>query len=202
MSESTASRPWRARTGSPSGRTCRTGAPDRSAPPRRRGHRARRCCWRRRSCPASATCCCGGRSAALITLGTFALLALVAYWQFPKDAAQPGTAWIAFCRAAGLRLVNLLYRTVLEMRRAAAASECRRSRRRSLQQLVRGAATRGGAAGCSASTGWPSRCLIFGINRLAVDAEVDFPLFTRSSNLHAARQLADGLFHPRWSIAR
>ena len=136
----------------------------------------------------------------VFTFVAFALLGLVGYWQFPKDAAQPGSAWVAFAVLMGLVWLNLLYRTTQQMRALAAQASVAGSGSSTLQQVV--LAQRRGMVRALLGLNWLVIALaVFGINRLAVDAEVDLLLFTRSSNLNAARILAAGLFHPRWSIA-
>lgn len=133
-----------------------------------------------------------------VTLAMAVPFALALYWQFPKGAAHPATAWLWFGLIAGAVWLNLLYRTANELRlaRLATADLDAVARHRAVQ------AQRQGLLRWAASLNLLAiGLLVFGLNRLAIDSEVDFALFTRQSNLHAAQKLATGLLHPKWSIA-
>jgi phosphonate transport system permease protein len=133
-----------------------------------------------------------------VTLALFVLLALVLYWQFPKDAAHTATAWLCFGLVAGAVWLNLIYRTAGDLRIAASASDGRDAvaRQRALRTQRQGFLRWLCGLNLLAIT-----LLVFGLNRLAIDAEVDFGLFTRQSNLQSAQKLVTGLLHPKWSIA-
>ncbi len=134
-----------------------------------------------------------------LTLAMFVLLALVAYWQFPKDATNAGEAWAIYIALMVLLWLNLLYRTAYDLRVAEAVAVETELDSSELHRLLR--AQRMGFSRWLLGMNWLVVALItFGVNRLAVDAEVDFLLFTKSGNLHAAQNLASGLFHPKWSI--
>ncbi len=131
------------------------------------------------------------------TLAMAVLFALALYWQFPKDAAHPATAWLWFALIAGAVWLNLLYRTANDLRIAAlAGAEGGAARQRALRAQRQGLLR--WAAGLNLLA---IGLIVFGLNRLAIDSEVDFALFTRQSNLHSAQKLATGLLHPKWSIA-
>ncbi|HLZ68636.1 MAG TPA: phosphonate ABC transporter, permease protein PhnE [Dehalococcoidia bacterium] len=132
-----------------------------------------------------------------VTLVMFTILILALYWQFPKDAWQPGVAWFWFGLIAGAVWLNLLYRTARELPLLAAgdgsdAATLMRLRRGQRQGFVRSL--------CGLNL-LAIALVVFGLNRLAIDSEVDFALFTRQSNLQSAQKLASGLLHPKWSIA-
>jgi phosphonate transport system permease protein len=134
-----------------------------------------------------------------VTLAMFVALVLALYWQFPKGAANAGPAWVAFAVILAAVWLNLLYRTAGEMRMATVLADAGSADSAALHGLVR--AQRAGPLRRVLGINLLLLALVvFGINRLAVDAEVDFLLFTKSSNLNAAKNLATGLFHPKWSI--
>ncbi|GEM_PF-269932 len=133
-----------------------------------------------------------------VTLAMFVLVVLALYWQFPKDAKQPGAAWLWFGAIAAAVWLNLLYRTARDMQFAALASEDLDS---AAMQQRRHAQRQGFVRSLCGLNLLAIALVIYGLNRLAIDAEVDFALFTRQSNLHSAQQLVSGLFHPKWSIA-
>ena len=136
-----------------------------------------------------------------VTLALFVLLTLVAYWQFPKDATNRGQAWIAFGAIMGVVWLNLLYRTANDLRVAAIITNERDLDAVALHRLLR-TQQQGLLRWLFSLNLLVVALLVFGINRLAVDAEVDLLLFTKSSSLHAAKKLVIGLFHPKWSIWR
>jgi phosphonate transport system permease protein len=138
---------------------------------------------------------------AVLTAAMFALLTLVAYWQFPKDSHRPFNAWLAFGVIMGAVWLNLLYRTANDLRVAAILANGHDLDAVAVHRLVQ-AQQRGPLRWLFSLNLLVVALVVFGINRLAVDAEVDILLFTKSSNLHAAKNLASGLFHPKWSIWR
>lgn len=133
-----------------------------------------------------------------VTLAMAVLFALALYWQLPKDAAHPATAWLWLALIAGAVWLNLLYRTANELRLAhiTTAELDAVGRHRAIQAQRQGLLR--WAAGLNLLA---IGLIVFGLNRLAIDSEVDFALFTRQSNLHSAQKLATGLLHPKWSIA-
>lgn len=134
-----------------------------------------------------------------VTLAMFVALAFVGYWQFPKDATNTATATAIYAALMALVWLNLLYRTASDLRLASAVTSETQLDAAELQRLAR--ARRPGLLRSLLGFNWLAvALLVFGINRLAIDAEVDFTLFTRQSNIEAARKLASGLFHPQWSL--
>jgi phosphonate transport system permease protein len=133
---------------------------------------------------------------AVLTLALFAMTVLIAYWQFPKDAANSGPAYAQMAVLLVLLWANLLYRTARELAERDAAGQGGVSAVRR-----RAAAQRQNPLRWLLALNWlVIAFLLFGINRLAIDTNVDLTLFVKSSNIAAARKLASGLFHPDWSI--
>lgn len=129
------------------------------------------------------------------------LLVLALYWQFPKDAGQKSVAWFQFAVILVLVWLSVLYRIVRDMRLAAAEAGALAPGGAGARQLVR--QQRQGLLRWLIGLDWLAiALLVFGINRLAIDSEIDFPLFFKKSNLNAARKLASGLFHPDWSVLK
>jgi len=135
----------------------------------------------------------------LLTLVLFVLTALLGYWQFPKDAQNKTEATILFAGLILLVWLNLLYRTARDMRLATAVERGRSLDSAALRRMV-GAQRQGLGRWLLGQNLLVVAFVVLGLNRLAIDAEVDFLLFTRSSNLRSAQRLASGLFHPKWSI--